>query len=447
MKYQAIEIDKFAIKVSDDNHEGIVRYHDVRDVTGEMLGKVDFFCGGSPCQGFSFSGKQLAFDDPRSVLFFEYVRLLNELREINPEMQWMLENVNMKKEFENIITETLGVNPLKVNSAIFCPQNRVRNYWCSWYVDPSRFVDRHRYINDILDLESEEQIKTYTPKVRGSRSENCHEVGHADDINGHDILKRIYSPLAKAPTLNTMGGGNRHPKVALTEPEWNSASIRNRRLDANGVRKDDQLDLDLVPCLEVKGEKKSNALTTVQKDNLASNLPQGRYPLKKAFDIPREVLKDNERQRRVYETDSKSPSLLARSDSPKIRPIADIVGGQGKDLLRADIEKSSTLLARDYKGFGNQGMTGVRTSEYYKWRRLSVVECSRLQGLPDDYCKSVSKSQGYRQLGNGFQVDTIFELLKQLPKDTPLDNVASAFDGISCLKVALDQYEEWRSYG
>jgi DNA (cytosine-5)-methyltransferase 3A len=403
--YQAIEIDKFAIKVSDDNHEGIVRYHDVRDVTGEMLGKVDFFCGGSPCQGFSFSGKQLAFDDPRSVLFFEYVRLLNELREINPEMVWMLENVNMKKEFENIITETVGVNPLKVNSAIFSPQNRVRNYWCSWHVDPSRFVDRHRYINDILDLESEEQIKTYTPKVRGSRSENCHEVGHADDINGHDILKRIYSPSAKAPTLNTMGGGNRHPKVALTEPEWNSASIRNRRLDANGVRKDDQLDLDLVPCLEVKGEKKSNALTTVQKDNLASNLPQGRYP------------------------------------------IADIVGGQGKDLLRANIEKSSTLLARDYKGFGNQGMTGVRTSEFYKWRRLSVVECSRLQGLPDDYCKSVSKSQGYRQLGNGFQVDTIFELLKQLPKDTPLDNVASAFDGISCLKVALDQYEEWRSHG
>ena len=109
MKYTAIEIDKFAVKVSDDNHEGIVRYYDVREVKGEMLGKVDFFCGGSPCQGFSFSGKQLAFDDPRSVLFFEYVRLLNELREINPDMVWMLENVMMKKEFEHIITETVGV--------------------------------------------------------------------------------------------------------------------------------------------------------------------------------------------------------------------------------------------------------------------------------------------------------------------------------------------------
>ena len=439
MKYTAIEIDKFAVKVSDDNHEGIVRYYDVREVKGEMLGKVDFFCGGSPCQGFSFSGKQLAFDDPRSVLFFEYVRLLNELREINPDMVWMLENVQMKKEFESVITDMLSVSPLKVNSALFCPQNRVRNYWLSWKVNPLLFVDRERYIHHILQPDSEEEIRTYTPRDQGSSSDNCRQVGHADDINGHDILKRIYSPNAKAPTLNTMGGGNRHPKVAITEPEWSSASIRNRRLDENGVRKDDQLELALVPCLEVKGEKKSNALTTVQKDNLATTLPQGRYP------------------------------------------IADIVGGQGKQLLKPNIAKAATLLARDYKGFGNQGMTGVRVpkikqyprgknkggikgqdgktpsmtssswqnnnhltyDEGYTWRRLSVVECSRLQGLPDDYCKSVSKSQGYKQLGNGFQVDTIFELLKQLPKDTPMDNVVSAFDGISCLKVALDQYKDW----
>ena len=403
MQYTAIEIDKFAVAVSDDNHEGIVRYYDVREVKGEMLGKVDFFCGGSPCQGFSFSGKQLAFDDPRSVLFFEYVRLLNELREINPDMVWMLENVMMKKEFENIITETVGVNPIRVNSATFSPQNRIRNYWLSWKVNPLLFVDRERYIHHILQPDSEEEIRTYTPRDQGSSSDNCRQVGHADDINGHDILKRIYSPNAKAPTLNTMGGGNRHPKVAMTEPEWSSASIRNRRLDENGVRKDDQLELALVPCLEVKGEKKSNALTTVQKDNLATTLPQGRYP------------------------------------------IADIVGGQGKQLLKPNIAKAATLLARDYKGFGNQGMTGVRTTDPHTWRRLSVVECSRLQGLPDDYCKSVSKSQGYKQLGNGFQVDTIFELLKQLPKDTPMDNVVSAFDGISCLKVALDQYKEWKN--
>ena len=191
MKYTAIEIDKFAVAVSDDNHEGIVRYYDVREVKGEMLGKVDFFCGGSPCQGFSFSGKQLAFDDPRSVLFFEYVRLLNELREINPDMVWMLENVMMKKEFEHIITETVGVNPIRVNSALFSPQNRIRNYWLSWKVNPLLFVDRERYIHHILQPDSEEEIRTYTPRDQGSSSDNCRQVGHADDINGHDILKRV----------------------------------------------------------------------------------------------------------------------------------------------------------------------------------------------------------------------------------------------------------------
>ena len=166
MKYTAIEIDKFAVAVSDDNHEGIVRYYDVREVKGEMLGKVDFFCGGSPCQGFSFSGKQLAFDDPRSVLFFEYVRLLNELREINPDMVWMLENVMMKKEFEHIITETVGVNPIRVNSALFSPQNRIRNYWLSWKGNPLLFVDRERYIHHILQPDSEEEIRTYTQGIK-----------------------------------------------------------------------------------------------------------------------------------------------------------------------------------------------------------------------------------------------------------------------------------------
>ena len=269
MNYTAIEIDKFAVKVSDDNHEGIVRYYDVREVSGKMLGKVDFFCGGSPCQGFSFSGKQLAFSDPRSVLFFEYVRLLKELLDINPDMQWMLENVQMKKEFESIITETLwGTKPIKVNSAIFSPQNRVRNYWCSWHINPLLFVDRERYLHHILDMDSGEEIKTYTPRDQESSSDNCRQVGMADTINGHDYLKRVYSPNAKAPTLTTMGGGNTEPKVALTEPQWNAASIRNRRLDENGVRKDDQLELPFSKQIEISDSDKSNCLTTFTKDNV-----------------------------------------------------------------------------------------------------------------------------------------------------------------------------------
>ena len=81
--------------------------------------------GGSPCQGFSFAGKQLNFDDPRSQLFFEYVRLLKALKP----KYFLMENVKMKKESMDIITEYLGVEPIEINSNLVSAQNRKRLYW------------------------------------------------------------------------------------------------------------------------------------------------------------------------------------------------------------------------------------------------------------------------------------------------------------------------------
>jgi len=96
------------------------------------LPKIDLLIGGSPCQGFSFAGKQLAFDDPRSKLFFEFVRLKNEC---NP-TYFMLENVKMKKEFELIISKYMGVAPIEINSALLSAQNRVRLYWTNIANEP-----------------------------------------------------------------------------------------------------------------------------------------------------------------------------------------------------------------------------------------------------------------------------------------------------------------------
>ena len=87
--------------------------------------KIDLLIGGSPCQGFSFAGKQLNFDDPRSQLFFEYVRLLKELKP----KYFLMENVKMKKESMAIITEYLGVEPIEINSNLVSAQNRKRLYW------------------------------------------------------------------------------------------------------------------------------------------------------------------------------------------------------------------------------------------------------------------------------------------------------------------------------
>ena len=123
--YKASELDKYAIKVSHANYPDIEQLGDVCDVKAKDVGSIDLLIGGSPCQGFSFAGKQLNFDDPRSKLFFEFVRLKDEL---NPRF-FILENVRMKQESQDIISKYLGVEPVRFNSALVSAQNRQRLFW------------------------------------------------------------------------------------------------------------------------------------------------------------------------------------------------------------------------------------------------------------------------------------------------------------------------------
>ena len=123
--YYASEVDKYAITIAKKNYPDTKHIGDVTQVSAADLPKIDLLIGGSPCQGFSFAGKQLNFDDPRSKLFFQFVRIL---RETMP-TYYLLENVRMKKEFQDIISECLGVEPIKINSSLVSAHNRVRLYW------------------------------------------------------------------------------------------------------------------------------------------------------------------------------------------------------------------------------------------------------------------------------------------------------------------------------
>lgn len=123
--YFASEVDKYAIQVTKRNYPNTKHIGDVTKVKGVDLPTIDLLIGGSPCQGFSFAGKQLNFDDPRSRLFFEFIRLKNE---INPK-HFLLENVKMKKEYAEKISEYIGVSVSKINSSLFSCQNRERLYW------------------------------------------------------------------------------------------------------------------------------------------------------------------------------------------------------------------------------------------------------------------------------------------------------------------------------
>jgi DNA (cytosine-5)-methyltransferase 3A len=219
-KYFASEIDKNAIKITQHNFPSTVQLGDVTKINKDSLPQLDLLIGGSPCQGFSFSGKMLNFDDPRSKLFFEFVRIKNECQP----KYWLLENVVMKKEFEKVITSYLGIEPVKINSALVSAQNRERLYWANFAIKQPRDLG----IKLIDILEDKEMIGPSA--IRGRK--------------------------------------------------LNKASIIGRKLNIDGKRDDYNKDIPTIQYLEVRGvnRDKSNCLTTVSKDNVLTTLPVGRHP-------------------------------------------------------------------------------------------------------------------------------------------------------------------------
>lgn len=123
--YFASEIDQNAIKVTQNNFPETKQLGDVQQVHATELPKIDLLIGGSPCQGFSNAGKRKNFDDPRSRLFWEYVRILEETQP----KYFLLENVVMKQEWQDVISEAVGVQPIMINSALTSAAVRKRLYW------------------------------------------------------------------------------------------------------------------------------------------------------------------------------------------------------------------------------------------------------------------------------------------------------------------------------
>ncbi len=231
-KYYAAEIDKYAIKVAKANYPDMIHLGDVREVKADSLPQIDLLIGGSPCQGFSFAGKQLNFDDPRSKLFWEYVRLLKDLKP----KYFLLENVKMKKESMDVITEALGVEPIFINSNLVSAQNRQRYYWTNIPMDKLP-DDKGIVLADILEdghVDRDKShcidanyfkggnLKSYFEKHRRqlvfSDDGMCH-VGDAD-LKGHDYNRRVYHPDGKGPSLCASSGGNLEPKTYIKPNSW-----------------------------------------------------------------------------------------------------------------------------------------------------------------------------------------------------------------------------------
>ena len=231
--YFAAEIDKYAIKVTQANFPGTTQLGDVTTVDPDKLPKIDLLIGGSPCQGFSFAGKQLNFDDPRSKLFWEYVRLLKALKP----KYFLLENVKMKKESMDVITKALGVEPIFINSSRVSAQNRQRYYWTNipMYAFPE---DKGIVLADILEDGHVDRdkahcidanyfkggnLKSYFEKHRRqlvfSKDGMCH-VGDADISDKYAYVNRVYHPDGKGPSLVASDGGHLQPKISKGTTEY-----------------------------------------------------------------------------------------------------------------------------------------------------------------------------------------------------------------------------------
>jgi DNA (cytosine-5)-methyltransferase 3A len=177
-KYFASEIDEYAIKVTQHNYPETIQIGDVLNVKGSDLPQIDLMFGGSPCQGFSFAGKRLNFDDPRSKLFFEFVRLRDELKP----KYFLLENVKMKKEHEQVITEHMGVEPIRINSKLVSAQSRERLYWTN-IPGIEQPEDKGILVKDIIDYSG--GYKILPPKT----------------IQAQIFYAKNYKATGKAPTL------------------------------------------------------------------------------------------------------------------------------------------------------------------------------------------------------------------------------------------------------
>lgn len=145
-KYFASEIKESAIKVTQSNYPDTIQLGNILNIKGSELPKIDLLIGGSPCQDFSSANKvRKGLDGDKSGLFYEYIRLL---RETEPRY-FLLENVRMKKEHQDIISEELGVEPVVIRSELVSPQLRYRLYWTNIPII-GQIEDRGILLNDIL---------------------------------------------------------------------------------------------------------------------------------------------------------------------------------------------------------------------------------------------------------------------------------------------------------
>ncbi len=269
--YRACEIDKYAQAITSFNFPKTEHYGDVKTFKSDDT-KFDLMLAGFPCQAFSKAGKKGGFEDSRGGLFFDMIRIRNKVK---PKF-FLFENVKMKKEFLDVINAEIGVEPQEINSALVSAQSRKRLYWVGHLQQDGTYKkveipqpeDLGIILSDILqpDTDFKDDVfgkmgnYLYAGRKKVFSKEGLCRVGTAN-LKGHDSIKRVYAREGKSPTLTTMGGGHREPKIE-------SGRLVNLRLDSTGTRKDYDRSIPRKETLTKRTDNKSGTLTIKNKNNV-----------------------------------------------------------------------------------------------------------------------------------------------------------------------------------
>jgi len=421
--YYASEIDKHAIKITQKNYPNTIQLGSVVNVDVSKLGWIDVLIGGSPCQSFSFAGKRkgmstkdeieiLTLDqylelkeqnfefEGQSYLFWEYMRVLTDIRKYNPDVKFLLENVMMGEKWQKILTQAIGINPIEINSALVSAQNRRRLYWTNIGAEQDGLFgdlvckipqpkDKGILLKDVLESDVDEKYFLSKIAVDGILNHKAiqKEKGFGfgavikkedEKMNALKVGGKGVDDLVETIVHNTMprssktGKGGTGPlsrtdgkTYCLDTGQTNAVEIVAMRGRNPENPSDRTTGAPTEQRLEPRGDGKTNCLTTVQKDNLVFTANYLQYGDGFAQDS------------RAYYEDGKHGTL-------------DIKDKRAKVLSQSRI------------------------------RRLTPVECCRLQTVKDNFFKDsegnniISETQQYKGLGNGWNIDTICHIFNYL---------------------------------
>lgn len=359
-KYYASEIDKYAIQISKKNYPGIIQLGDINNWESWDIEKPDIIIGGSPCQGFSFAGKQLNFEDSRSKLFFKFVYILKHYKP----KYFLLENTKMKKEYQDVISKCLGVKPIEINSSLVSAQNRKRLYW------------------------------TNIPSIEQPQNKN---IMLKDIVHEHEEIDCKY-----ALSLNEIG------YMQKGNDKW---------IQAGKCR--------LERYLQYKENNKSFSITA----NICKGVPYNCFfqdlneyivPFDKTLQIlDKEVEKGkvgyfrkDSQANRVYYIHGKAVTLCGEAGGGAAKMGQYLFGCITPDRINKRQNGQRFNDGNKFYTLTKQDRHGVLIEGYI--RKLTPIECERLQTLPDNYTEGISNTQRYKSLGNGWTVDIISHILKDI---------------------------------